>query len=171
MGKSLIVGFGNLYRRDDGVARHVINTLLKHWGRPQLDALDDGWDNLGQPVDVVCLHQLVPELVETLKDYQQVIFVDAHVPTEGAPPIYAGTLAVEHRTPFVYHQTHPSTLLALAQSLYGDAPAATLVSVQGHDFDFGDELSPSTAALVPAAVDRILNLVAAAIGPDTEERP
>jgi hydrogenase maturation protease len=125
-----------------------------------MDALDDGWDDLGHPVDVVCLHQLVPELVETLKDYQQVVFVDAHVPTEGAPPIYEGTLAVEHRTPFVYHQTHPSTLLALAQSLYGRAPAATLLSVQGHDFDFGDALSAETAALVPAAVARILALIA-----------
>lgn len=170
MRKTLIVGFGNLYRRDDGVARHIINALLKQWGRPPLDALDDGWDALGHPVDVVCLHQLVPELVETLKNYQQVIFVDAHVPTEGAPPIYEGTLAVEHRTSFVYHQTHPSTLLALTQSLYGDAPAATLVSVQGHDFDFGDELSTSTAALVPAAVDRILKLVAATIEPDAWER-
>lgn len=160
MRKTLIVGFGNFYRRDDGVARHIINALLKHWGRPEMDALDDGWGNLGNPVDVVCLHQLVPELAETLKDYWQVVFVDAHVPTEDTPPIYEGALAVEHRTPFVYHQTHPSTLLALAQSLYGSAPAATLISVQGHDFDFGEGLSAATAALAPAAVARILELIA-----------
>jgi len=159
MGKTLIVGFGNLYRRDDGVARHIINALLRHWGRPSLDALDDGWDRLGYPVDVVCLHQLVPELVETLKEYRQVVFVDAHVPTEATPPIYVAPLTVEHRVPFVYHQTHPSTLLALAQSLYGSAPTGLLISVQGHDFDFGEGLSAETAALVPAAVARVLELV------------
>lgn len=141
MGATLIVGFGNLYRRDDGVARHILNALLEQAGRAALDALDDGFDALGHPVDVVCLHQLVPELVETLKDYARVVFVDAHVPADNTPPIYAAPLAVEHRTPFVYHQTHPSTLLALTASLYGNAPEGYLVSVQGHDFDFGEGLS------------------------------
>ncbi|MBN2006851.1 MAG: hydrogenase maturation protease [Anaerolineae bacterium] len=158
MREMLIVGFGNLYRRDDGVGRHVLNALLQRWGRPPLDPLDDGFEDLGHAVDVVCLHQLVPELVETLKDYRQVVFVDAHVPDDATPPLYEAPLAVEHRTPFVYHQTHPSTLLALAQSLYGSAPAATLISVQGHDFDFGEGLSAETAALAQMAVERIAAL-------------
>ncbi len=158
MGKVLLVGFGNLYRRDDGVARHVLNVLLQRWGRPPLDPMDDGFDDLGHTVDVVCLHQLVPELAETLKDYSRVVFVDAHVPAETTPPLYEAPVAVEHRTPFVYHQTHPSTLLALTQSLYGSAPAATLISVQGHDFDFGEGLSAETAALAQAAVERIVKL-------------
>lgn len=165
MRHSLIVGFGNLYRRDDGVARYVVNALLQHQGRPPLDALDDGLDNLGYPVDVVCLHQLVPELVETLKDYQQVVFVDAHVAAETTPALYEGRLATEHRVPFVYHQTHPSTLLALTQSLYGSAPAAILISLQGHDFDFGEGLSVETAILLPAAVERILELTTAPEAP------
>ncbi|MBN1874910.1 MAG: hydrogenase maturation protease [Anaerolineae bacterium] len=154
---TLIVGFGNLYRRDDGVARFVINALLDHLGRPPLDPLDDGFENLGYPVDAVVLHQLVPELAETLKDYDQVIFVDAHVDTI-PEPLHEEQIEVSYRAPFVYHQTHPSTVLALTHQMYGRVPEAILLSLLGHDFDFGEGLSPETATLVAPAVARILIL-------------
>ncbi|HQE91850.1 MAG TPA: hydrogenase maturation protease [Anaerolineae bacterium] len=159
--RTLIVGFGNLYRRDDGVARVIINTLLARWGRALLDDLDDGFEALGHAVDGVVLHQLVPELAETVKDYAMVIFVDAHVGGNEIEPLHEERLDVSYHTPFVYHQTHPSTLLALAQQMYGTAPEAWLLSVQGYDFDFGEGLSPETAALVEPAVARILARVAA----------
>jgi hydrogenase maturation protease len=154
--RTLVAGFGNLYRRDDGVARVIVNTLLARLGRTPLDALDDGFEDLGHPVDAVVLHQLVPELAETFKDYAEVIFVDAHVNTNDTEPIREERLDVSYRTPFVYHQTHPSTILALARQMYGEAPEAMLLSVRGHDFDFGEGLSPETAALVEPAVERIL---------------
>jgi len=159
--RTLVAGFGNLYRRDDGVARFIANALLERLGREPLDALDDGFEDLGHPVDVVVLHQLVPELAETVKDYAEVIFVDAHVNTNDTEPIHEEHLGVSYRTPFVYHQTHPSTILALAQQMYGEAPEAVLLSIRGHDFDFGEGLSPETAALVEPAVERILARVAA----------
>ncbi len=154
----LVAGFGNLYRRDDGVARVVINSLLAHLGRPPIEVLDDGFDNLGHPLDVILLHQLVPELAETLKDYDLVIFVDAHVGRGKLAPIHEEHLEPVHRAPFVYHQTHPSTILALTDQMYGRAPEAILLSILGHDFDFGEGLSPQTAALVEPAVTRILAL-------------
>ncbi len=159
MRRTLIAGFGNLYRRDDGVARVIVNTLLTRLGRPPLDALDDGFEDLGHPVDAVVLHQLVPELAETVKDYTEVIFVDAHVSNSGTETIHEERLDVSYRIPFVYHQTHPSTILALAQQIYGNVPQAMLLSVQGYNFDFGEGLSPETATLVEPAVARILELV------------
>lgn len=162
MKRTLIAGFGNLYRQDDGVARVIANVLLERLGRAPLDAQDDGFEDLGHPVDVVVLHQLVPELAETVKDYAEIIFVDAHVGGAVAEPIHEEHLDVLYRTPFVYHQTHPSTILALTQQMYGYAPVATLLSVLGHDFDFGVGLSPKTAALVAPSVERILAHVAAA---------
>jgi hydrogenase maturation protease len=159
--RALVVGFGNLYRRDDGVARFVANALLERLGREPLDALDDGFEALGHPVDVVVLHQLVPELAETAKDYDLIIFVDAHVGTTMPEPLHEERLEISYRTPFVYHQTHPSTVLALTQQMYDVAPEAVLLSILGHDFDFGEGLSPETAALVEPAVERILTHVAA----------
>jgi hydrogenase maturation protease len=154
---TLVAGFGNLYRRDDGVARVVVNALRERLGRPPLDPMDDGFGDLGHSIDSVVLHQLVPELSEELKDYELVIFVDAHV--DAIPePLHEERLEVAYRTPFVYHQTHPSTVLALTQQLHGRAPEAVLISLLGHDFDFGEGLSEETAALVEPAVERILEL-------------
>ncbi len=160
--RTLVAGFGNLYRRDDGVARFVINALLERLGRTPLDSLDDGFEALAYAVDVVVLHQLVPELAETAKDYDLIIFVDAHVATGGQEALREERLAVVYRTPFVYHQTHPSTILALTQQMYGTAPDAVLLSIVGYDFDFGEGLSPATAALVEPAVTRILALAGVA---------
>ena len=66
---------------------------------------------------------------------------------------------VTYRTPFVSHQTHPSTVLALTKQMFGVVPEAILLSLIGHDFDFGEGLSQETAALVPQAVDRIVGLI------------
>ncbi len=157
-----MAGFGNLYRRDDGVARVVVNRLLERLGREPLDSMDDGFGQVGHQVDAVVLHQLVPELAEDLKEYELVIFVDAHVGAGTAgisEPIHEEQIEVAYRTPFVYHQTHPSTILALTQQMYGTAPDAILLSLLGHDFDFGEGLSDATAALVEPAVERILILV------------
>ncbi len=160
----LVAGFGNLYRRDDGVARFVVNALRERLGRDPLDEMDDGFGDLGHPVDTVVLHQLVPELAEDLKDYDLVIFVDAHVGSGIPELIHEEMLEVVYRAPFVYHQTHPSTVLALTMQLYDRAPRAMLLSLLGHDFDFGAGLSDETAALVEPAVNRILELSALAIG-------
>jgi hydrogenase maturation protease len=156
--RTLIAGFGNVYRRDDGVGRAVVNVVREELGRPALDLQDDGFDDLGHQVDTVILHQIVPELAETLTDYDRVIFVDAHV--ESLPqPIHEVELEVTLRIPFVAHQFHPSTVLALAQQIHGHAPQGILLSVRGHDFDFGEGLSPQTARLVPDAVRRIHELI------------
>lgn len=163
--RTLVAGFGNLYRRDDGVGRVVVNALLARLGRLVLDPLDDGFEDLGHPVDGVVLHQLVPELADALANYDLVIFVDAHV---GAilEPLHEERLEAAFRTPFVSHQTHPSTVLALAQQMHGRAPQAVLLSLRGYDFDFGEGLSPETAALVQPALERILALAEA----ETEAR-
>lgn len=157
MKHTLIAGFGNTYRRDDGVALAVVNVVRERLGRPPLGPLDDGFDDLGHDLDTVVLHQMVPELAETVTDYQLVIFVDAHVATL-PEPIHEERMDVAYKTPFVSHQFHPSTVLALAQQMYGEAPDAVLISILGHDFDFGEGLSEQTAALVPEAADRILAL-------------
>lgn len=153
----LVAGFGNVYRRDDGVGPAVVNGLRVALGLPPLGPLDDGFDALGAAVDTVVLHQLVPELAELVADYDLLIFVDAHV---GNLPedIREEALESTYTQPFVSHQLHPSTVLALAQQLYGRAPRAVLLSLRGHDFDFGEGLSEETAALVPRAVARMAAL-------------
>ncbi len=166
MSRTLVIGFGNLYRRDDGAGFFVVNALRERLGRPPLGEEDDGFDDLGHAVDTLLLHQLVPDLAETVAQYDLVIFVDAHVePIAG--PLHEEELEVCPREALVPHQMHPCTVLALAHDLYGARARGVLLSLRGHDFDFGMGLSSQTAALVPRAVERVLALSGALRGPAT----
>ena len=156
----LVIGFGNVYRRDDGVGLAVVNALRRQLGQPELPAGEDGIDTLRdstERIDSIALHQLLPELAELLSPYERVIFVDAHV--EALPqPILEEPLEACFKPATVSHILHPCALLALAEQMHGRAPQGILLSLRGHDFDFGEGLSPATQALVPAAVARILEL-------------
>ena len=155
----MVAAFGNVYRRDDGAGRAVVNALREQLGRPPLDLLDDGFDDLGHRVDTVVLHQLAPELAETVANYDLVIMVDAHV--AGLPePLHQERIAAQYQAPtLVSHLTAPGTILKLAHEMYGRVPDGELLSLRGHDFDFGEGLSPQTAALVPLAVERVQALI------------
>lgn len=157
MHKTLVIGFGNTYRRDDGVAYVVLNGIRARLGLPPLDEEDDGLDDLGHPVDTILLHQLVPELADTVAAYDLLIFVDAHV---GAIPelVREEELTACYKSATVSHQVHPCSLLAMADDLHGRQPRGVLLSVRGYDFDFGQGLSDQTEALVPQVVDRTLAL-------------
>ena len=48
------------------------------------------------------------------------------------------------------------TCLSLAETIYDARPAAWLLSVRGYSFEFDHRLSPRTAALTEAAVDKAL---------------
>ena len=157
MKRVLVAGFGNIYRRDDGAAGAVVNALRRRLGRPALSPDEDGFDDLGNEIDTIILHQLVPELAADVAGYSIVVFVDAHV---GSIPenLREENLDPCYRPATVSHQLHPCTVLALASELHGRAPQGILLSLRGSDFDFGEGLSSETAALVPEAVERILAL-------------
>ena len=161
MPNTLVMGFGNIYRCDDGVAFHVVNALREKLERLPLAWEDDGFDDLGHSVDTVILHQLVPEMAETISGYDRVIFVDAHV-SQIEDPIRTETIDACYKEATVPHQLHPCSILAMANELYGCAVEGLLVSIRGHDFDFGDQLSAQTASLVPQATDCILAQITAA---------
>jgi hydrogenase maturation protease len=153
--RTLVIGFGNAHRRDDGVGFVVINALREQLDRPPLEAEDNGSGDLGGEIDTLHLHQLVPDLAETVALYDLVIFVDAHVGTI-PDPIREEHLIAGYDSTIVPHQLHPRTVLALAHQLYGGQTRGVLLSIRGHDFDFGEGLSVQTAALVAPAVAGVL---------------
>lgn len=157
MSRTLVIGFGNVYRRDDGVGFVILNALRERLGRPLLDTEDDGFDDLGHEVDTLLLHQLVPELADDIAAYDLVVFVDAHV---GVIPelIREEELEACYKPATVSHQLHPCTLLVMAGELHGHHPRGVLVSIRGYDFEFGEGLSDRTAEMVPQATERILAL-------------
>jgi hydrogenase maturation protease len=154
---ALIIGYGNPYRRDDGVAWHVINALRARLGRPPLALDDTGEDNLGHAVDTVMAHQLVPEVALLLPPYSRVIFVDAHI---GEIPVPLRVIEVEPGGEFqaTTHHFGPGMLLSLAQAQSGTSPRGWLVSIRGDDFNYGETLTETCASQVEPAVDEIMRL-------------
>jgi hydrogenase maturation protease len=157
-GHALIIGYGNPYRQDDGVALHVLNRLREHLELPPMSPDDDGLDALGLPVDTIMLHQLLPELVPVVANYQRLIFVDAH--TSAIPDdIHVAEIREEYGFHAVTHHLSPQMLLALVKNEIGHTPTSHLVSVLGEDFDFGEGLSENCVQRIPLVVEKILSLI------------
>lgn len=159
MPRTLIIGYGNLDRADDGVAYWVINALRQRLGQERLDEDSTGLEQLGAQTDSIFLPQIVPELVDTMTDYDQFVFVDAHV-IEDAHGLYCTKVSAEYAPSTFTHQMTPATLLALLKALYGKEPIGYIVSIRGHDFDFHRGLSMAAEALVALAVEQISQWIA-----------
>lgn len=142
----LVIGYGNPLRQDDGFGYQVAERLL---------------EEAGKNMHVIACHQLTPELAEPISQCRVAIFVDVK---EGEP---VGQLEWERvnaspATPsFFAHALTPTNLLALAQALYGSAPAqAYLLTARSVHFAHGQELSSAVEAAVSHAVTQIVHFCA-----------
>jgi hydrogenase maturation protease len=143
---TLVIGYGNPLRQDDGVGWHVAHD----WS-----ASADGDD-----LAVLACHQLTPELAEPISRADLVVFVDAR---QGSEPGRVEVCAVRpdaDTAPAFSHHVEPGALLSLAHALYGAAPEAFVVSVDGAAFGHGPDLSPPVAAAVAIVQRRIRTLLA-----------
>ena len=150
--RTLVIGYGNPSRQDDGAGLAVVNNLRGRLGLPALEEGDDGCADLGATLDTLFLQLLSPELAETFAAYDHVAFVDAHTGVIAELVHYA---AVEPwaAASLVSHHMKPAQLLALTAQLYGCAPSAELISIRGFAFDFGTMLSPETQHGVQTVAD------------------
>jgi hydrogenase maturation protease len=140
MSHTLIVGYGNALRGDDG-AGYVAAELLR--------------DRLRDPeVEILCQHQLLPELAENLSRAAHVIFIDASVSGRAGKFSKIPLRPAPACSRFTHHVT-PESLLAGAQSLYGHTPEATLYTIPGRNFEVGQELTPSVRRAVHELVNTL----------------
>ena len=155
--KTLVIGYGNLDRGDDGAAFHVVNRLRGRRGLSPLTEDDGGLGDLGQDA-AVFVRQLLPELALDAADYDCIVLVDAHVTAEHRPVVYQ-RLQPEYQPPAAGHFMSPAMFLWLLQALSPQIRSAFLVSVRGHCFEVRRGLSPATEALIDPAVAGILKLI------------
>lgn len=153
--RTLVIGYGNLDRGDDGVAYAIVNELRRALLCEPLDEEETGLEQLGRRTDAIFLRQLVPELMETAAAYHRVVFVDAHVGDRDGELAWREIVPAFVPSAFTHHLT-PATFLALMRALYDRSPVGYLLSVRGHTFDFRRGLSEATARLVGSAVEKIL---------------
>ena len=154
--KTLVIGYGNADRQDDGVGWHILRNLAEKLGCEVPDDPGVPIEVEGETIDLIFLLQIIPELAETISHYQRVCFVDAH--TGDIPEAISWTeLQPEYeRSPLTHHMS-PKTVLSISAIIYGSAPEAILVSVRGFSFQFNRELSTKTAALAQETAEKIWN--------------
>lgn len=136
----LIIAFGNPLRGDDGVAWHAADLL-----RERLS-----WDE----VQIVCAHQLTPELAECVSQAAGAIFLDAR---QNGKPGYVSWTRVVQRPGNIYgtHMLTPTQLTALSYALYGNWTDAYEVSVTGESFTHGEALSDNVKRSLPQMIDLV----------------
>jgi hydrogenase maturation protease len=155
MKKTLLIGYGNPDRQDDGVAWTIVRDVATHRDLNTPSQLDPMVHSPDGELTLAVSLQLLPEMAEWIANYERVCFVDAHT---GRVPddLSIVPLGAEYqKSPFTHHLT-PQTCLSLAQGLYGRKPTAELVSVRGYEFGFTNALSTRTRMLAHHAVRHIL---------------
>jgi hydrogenase maturation protease len=158
MARTLVIGYGNIDRNDDGVAYAVIAALRSRLGLEPLAEDETGLDRLGAAVDPVFVLQLGPELLDLALAYDRLLFVDAHVHPD-SDDLHCAPVQPEYTSAAFTHHMNPAMFLALLQALYQHTPAGFVVSIRGHSFEFCRGLSEAASAQVTPAVEQILSLV------------
>lgn len=130
---NFVIGIGNDMRADDGIGPRVVNALP---ARADLETMT--------------VHQLVPELAEKIQHAKRVLFVDASLETQLC---FKQLEASDHRG--LGHACSPASLMGWTRLAYEQVPESWLLSIPGFLFEFGETLSPRTAAYLPEALERI----------------
>lgn len=149
MTRTLIAGFGNVLRGDDGFGVEVIRQLGERGvASPSVELLDVGTGGI----------RLAQEL---LTPYDRLIVVDAV--TRGGAPGTVYTLTIDAVAPtreIDLHTAVPSRALEVAQALGPLPPERYLIGCEPASVDeLTTDLSPVVAAAVPRAIEAIERLL------------
>lgn len=149
---TLIVGYGNPLRGDDGLGWHAATRLAED---PRL---------LG--ASVLWQHQLTPELAVDVSNASLVVLIDA---ADGPEPGSIGVVELAGPGPNAppdesgstwSHHIDPASLAALARELWGAAPPLYVVSVGAADLELGEQLSAVVELALPGVIEVVVRLVA-----------
>ncbi len=138
MRKTLIIGYGNPGRLDDGLG-------------PALAARLEALDIPGVTVD--SNYQLTVEDAASAAQHDVVIFADAHVSC--APPFSFTRLEpADDAGSFSTHHVEPEAVLALAKDLFSSTPDTFALGIRGYEFnEFGERLSDGARENLDAALE------------------
>ena len=139
---SLVIGYGNDLRCDDGAGRVVAERI-------------ESMELAG--VAVRSVMQLVPELALEIAEVDTVVFVDANVevtettvqPVEARPVDPSG----------MSHHTTPGSLITMTASVGSPPSRAFAISIPVTNIGLGMELTPMTEAGVDTAVSMVKEIV------------
>lgn len=143
MFRSLVVGYGNSLRSDDGIGIKVAQ-IVEGWRLPEVRSL--------------ARHQLTPELAAELAQVDLAIFVDARQSMD-KNAVEVRSLKPSNSIKLKSHFSNPETLLSLTQALFGNCPQAWWVVVPGTNFGLGECLSPLAKQGIEQSLKQIRGLL------------
>jgi len=135
--KTVLVGFGNEYRKDDGL------------GIKLLDLIDE-------KISKIKIQELSIDILDDIKDFETVIFVDAALEGED---INFRKIEKEPKFSPLTHHLSPEELLIWAENINKKNYEFYLLSIRGYDFDFGEELSKEGGKNLLKAKDFLLKFL------------
>ncbi|MGI0481543.1 hydrogenase maturation protease [Geminocystis sp. CENA526] len=143
MNSWLIIGYGNTLRNDDGVGQIIAQTIEK-----------------SSFLNVKCIyqHQLTPELVENIKLFQNVIFIDASVESLKVDVINLPRFNINNYAEYG-HYCNPEYLLYLTKLIYNESPKSYLITIPIENIDLGENLSPLAKKGMEKAVKIITEMI------------
>jgi hydrogenase maturation protease len=121
--KTLVIGYGNTLRGDDGVGSMVAE-LVAAWNLPEVRSLS--------------VHQLAPELATEIAQAEVVYFADACMGRSQTSIEPIEPVEIKSR---IDHLWSPSVLLHLAKTLYDADPVAYQILIPAIQFNYGEALS------------------------------
>jgi hydrogenase maturation protease len=139
----LVIAYGNPLRCDDGVAWQAAEEIRR---------------KLAPLVEVICVHQLTPDLAEEISRSGTAIFLDAT--GTGEPGKVTCQPVSSDCTPARFsHHLEPGQVLALCDQLYDAKPRGFLISISGECFYHGDGLSPAAISALPQSVEAVRDVL------------
>jgi hydrogenase maturation protease len=175
--KTLVIGYGNTLRGDDGVGSLVAEQVAT-WNLPNVRSLS--------------VHQLTPELAVDIAQVEKVFFIDAWQVNHPQSPPELGDLGgeckavttlptssqprIERLFPSISptsldHAWSPSVLLLLAKTLYNADPVAYQILIPTIQFDYGETLSAITSNGLTWSIEVLRNYLAHPQSTRWEELP
>ncbi|NWF66279.1 MAG: hydrogenase maturation protease [Campylobacterales bacterium] len=121
--KTLLIGYGNTLRGDDGFGVFVATEIEKL--------------NL---FDVVISHQLTPEMVFLMREYELILFVDSAVGVDEFA-LSSPLSAKSSTNSLVDHSISPFFLQDMTKQLFDKTVDILLFSILIKEFDYSEELS------------------------------
>lgn len=142
MKKTLLIGYGNTLRGDDGAGVRAVTIL----------------SNEGTGADCFTTQELHPEIAETMTEYQSVIFFDAALDTDCVQLTRIRPTYLDE-----FDNTHtysPQALVNVCHALYRAVPANTyLIRIPAYNIEFSENLSSETNDKTLESVEAAKNII------------
>lgn len=147
MQKTLIYGYGNPGREDDGLGARFIEQI-------------EAWikENKTEGVSTDCNYQLNIEDSALISEYDCVYFVDASV-AEIDNYMLESIKPNDARIEFTMHAVSVAYVVDLCRKIYGREPEAYVLHIRGYEWGFAERLSPGAEKNLTEALDFLCNIL------------